>query len=432
MSVAPTPAPGSNAAAALGDAIPPVAHAANTANGWRHQLPVYSPLSAAAVLAGVRAAAGKARPNQAQDRLIALLCERYSPKALLLTDSGTAALTAALIGVLRDRPGGAVAVPAFSCYDVATAADGADVPVFLYDTDPTALAPDLASLRAALRRGAAAVVVVHLYGCPVDLVEVNRLAAEAGATVIEDAAQAAGATLNNRPAGAQGSLAVLSFGRGKGLTGGSGGALLAHDAVGQRVLERVRGLLGEPQRGWRELLTLTAQLLLARPNLYALPAALPLLRLGETIYRQPRPLRAASAAVGPVVAATWVLAEREVEVRRRNAARLLVELGRKPGFETIRTSQHGRPSYLRLPVLASPAIRRSAVGTVARHLGIAPGYPKALPDLEPFGDRCLNRDAAFPGARLLAARLCTLPTHGRLEARDLTRLEQWIRAVGGP
>lgn len=431
MRVAPTPDAGSTGAASLHGAVSRFSRAANSVSWWRHQLPVYSPLSAAAVLAGVRAAAGHAASERARGRLMALLRERYAAQAVLLTDSGTAALTAALIGVLRDRPGSAVAVPAFSCYDVATAADGANVPVLLYDTDPHALAPDPASLQATLRRGAAAIVVAHLYGCPVDLVEVNRLAADAGAIVIEDAAQAAGATLNSRPAGAQGSLAVLSFGRGKGLTGGSGGALLAHDDVGVRVVERVRGLLGEPRPGWPDLLALAAQLLLVHPSLYALPAALPFLRLGQTIYRKPRPLRAAAAASSPVVAATWILAEREVEVRRRNAARLLVALREQPGFETIRTPQHARPGYLRLPVLASPAVRRSALETAARRLGVAPGYPTALCDLERFAPRCLNRDAAFPGSRLVAARLCTLPTHGRLDERDLARLEHWIRAVGG-
>jgi len=212
--------------------------------GWRHQVPVHSPLSAAALLAGLRAAATRnGGPPAAEQRVTALLKDRYSPRAVLLTESGTAALTAALLGALRDRPGRAVAMPAYVCYDLATAADGADVPVLLYDVDPTTLAPDMAHLKAVLHHGAAAIVVVHLYGCPVDLGEVNRLAAEAGAIVIEDAAQAAGATVNDRSAGTQGSLVVLSFGRGKGLTGGSGGALLAHDAAGEGVLERARELV---------------------------------------------------------------------------------------------------------------------------------------------------------------------------------------------
>lgn len=400
---------------------------------WRYQVPVHSPLSVAALLAGVRATAarngGRAR---AEERVMALLEERYSPKVVLLTESGTAALTAALLGVLRGRPGAPVALPAYACYDVATAAEGAGVPVLLYDVDPQTFAPDLAQLRATLQRGAAAIVIVHLYGYPLDLGEVNRLAAEAGAVVIEDAAQAAGGTVNGRPAGAQGSLAVLSFGRGKGLTGGRGGALLANDDLGNRAVARVRALLGEPRRGWSELLTVAAQLLLEHPNLYALPAALPFLRLGQTVYREPRPLRGPSSVACAIIAATWTLAEGEIDARRRNAERLLVELRRQPGFETINAPGHARPGYLRLPVLASPEVRRAAAGSAARRLGIMLGYPKALCDVERFAPRCLNRDAGFPGGRALAARLCTLPSHGRLGTRDLEGLERWIRVAADP
>jgi perosamine synthetase len=402
-----------------------------TMSGWRYQLPVYSPLSAAALAVGVRAAARPARNVLAQAQLTALLRARYDPQGVVLTDSGTTALTAALVGILRDRPGFSVALPAYACYDVATAARGADAPVCLYDLDPHTLAPDLGSVRAALRGGAAAIVVVYLYGCPLDLAELNQLAAQAGAIVIEDAAQAAGATFGGRPAGALGSLGVLSFGRGKGLTGGSGGALLAHDEAGVHVLERARGLLGAPRRGWSEVSAILAQWALARANLYALPASLPFLRLGETVFRDPRPLRAPTGASCSVVAATWAAAAREVEVRRRHAEQLLNALRGRPGLEPIRTPPQARPGYLRLPVLASPSARCRAAETAARRLGIMPGYPFALCDLKGFSPHCLNRDAALSGSRLLAARLCTLPTHSRLDAGDLTKLTQWIRAVGG-
>ena len=397
---------------------------------WRHQFPVYSPLSGRALLAGARAGLRSARHGRTRERLLELLADRYRPKAVLLTDSGTAALTAALIGVLRERPGSMAALPAFSCYDVATAALGADAPVVLYDTDPRTLGPALSSLQAALRRGPAVVVAVHLYGCPVDLAEVHRLAAAAGAIVIEDAAQAAGAALGARPVGTQGSLAVLSFGRGKGLTGGSGGALLAYDEDGVRALEHVRGVLREPARGWRDLCALTAQLFLLRPNLYRLPVAIPGLRLGQTIYQVPRPLRGATAVSCGVVAATWGLAERELATRRRHATSLLRALGRQRALQTIQTPQAARPGYLRLPVLASPEARQLAVEGRARALGVMPSYPKTLCDLEGFAARCVNRGDAFPGSRLLAARLCTLPTHSRLGIADLKRLEQWIDLVG--
>jgi hypothetical protein len=63
-----------------------------------------------------------------------------------------------------------------------------------------------------------------------------------------------------------------------------------------------------------------------------------------------------------------------------------------------------------------------------------PGYPRALPDLAGFGGRVSNRDDGFPGARLLADRLITLPTHSLLSEEDLSALEAWIdaRAAGEP
>jgi dTDP-4-amino-4,6-dideoxygalactose transaminase len=377
------------------------------------------------LLAGGRAAASDVAAGRGRTTLLALLARQYAPCGVVLTDSGTSALTAAIAGNVRDRPGAAVALPAFACYDVATAADGAGVPVLLYDVDPRTLAPDLESVRAALRADTAAIVVAHFYGYPVDLTEVNRLAEESGAVVIEDAAQAAGATLGDRPAGAQASLSVLSFGRGKGWTGGGGGALLAFDDRGTPVLEATRALLGAPRRGWGDLAALGAQSLLARPSLYAIPAALPL-GLGETVYRPPRPARGPAAATAAVLAASWPLAAAEVDVRRRNAARLLAALEHQAAFATITTLPHARPGYLRLPTLASREVR----GTVAASLGVFPSYPQALCDLPGFAARCMNRHDPFPGARLLASRLCTLPTHSRLDGRDLARLEGWIRSAG--
>ena len=384
-----------------------------------------------ALLVGMRAAVSRNGAHEhAVARVEALLRERYAPRSVLLTESGTAALTAALLGLQHGGSAKAVAIPAYSCYDVATAAEGAGAPVLLYDLDPRSLAPDLAHLRAVLRQGAAAVVVAHLYGCPVDLGEINRLAAQSGAVVIEDAAQGAGATIHGRPVGTRGSLGVLSFGRGKGVTGGGGGALLAFDDVGMRALARARSLLGEPRRGWTELGTITAQMLLERPTLYAAPASLPFLRLGQTTYREPRPLREPATVACAVLATTWGLAEREAEIRRANAARLLAAVQDQSGFATIETSAAAQPGYLRLPVIASADSRRAVVAGAARRLGVMPGYPRALCDVERVQRRCQNRHNQFSGSRLLAARVCTLPTHSRLSADDLVRLERWIRDAG--
>jgi hypothetical protein len=345
----------------------------------------------------------------------------YHAPSVLLTDSGTSALTLALRAALVERPGRPVALPAYCCYDIVTAANGANAPVVLYDVDPATLGPDLDSLRAALRHQPAAIVVAHLYGIPVDLAPVEALAAESGALLIEDAAQGAGASYHARPLGSFGSLSVLSFGRGKGITAGRGGALLAHDERGQRLFEAVRSQLLPARRGVSELVMLKAQWLLGRPSLYGIPASIPWLGLGETVYREPRPPRAMSRVAAAVLEATWPLAAREAEVRRANAARLL-RGGQRVGYVFMRVPADAQPGYLRLPLLQMAAQLRPGDGSV----GMGPAYPRSLPALDRFLGGCVNRADSFRGAETLVARLSTIPVHSRMGADDLGRVERWL------
>ena len=84
----------------------------------------------------------------------ALVSRWFGSRDVLLTDSGTSALALALrmaVAARPDRP--TVALPAWACYDLATAADAADVGVVLYDLDPATLGPDWASLDRALSAG---------------------------------------------------------------------------------------------------------------------------------------------------------------------------------------------------------------------------------------------------------------------------------------
>jgi len=387
---------------------------------WRRQLPAYSPLPLAAVGAG--AAGLLAGAAEARARVVQSLQRTFAGAEVLLTDSGTTALTCAIRHAAG--PDAPVALPAYACYDVATAADGAGPPVLLYDVDPATLAPDPASLRRALDGGARSVVLVHLYGVPVDPGPVRSAAGAAGAIVIEDAAQGAGASLGGRPLGAFGDVAVLSFGRGKGNTGGRGGALLAGGGRGGAVLAPSRADAAASSAGLGELVQLAAQWLLGRPSLYVVPAALPFLRLGETVYHPPSPAGAMSAVAARALAVTLPLGEGEAELRRANAGRLLERRG--AGVTPVRVPAGGVAGYLRLPFVASAATRAAAASSEARALGIMPGYPLALCDLPGFAGRVVNRGDAFAGARTLAERLVTLPTHGLLCEADLDRLETWL------
>ena len=156
------------------------------------------------------------RDPRAESRIAGRLRQRYGSGHELLVDSGTTALRLAIQAAQAGKPGAPVALPAWCCYDVATAALGANARVLLYDVDPASLTPELGSLRRALEQGAGSVVVAALYGLAPPWQAILELCRDAGALVIEDAAQAAGGRYQGRLLGTFGSLVVLSFGRGKG------------------------------------------------------------------------------------------------------------------------------------------------------------------------------------------------------------------------
>lgn len=395
----------------------------------RHQLPVHSPITRDALGAGWKATIGGGDPR---DELRSSLAASYAARRVELYDSGTSALTAA-IGMASAPFGNeaVVALPAYGCYDLATAAVGARRPVVLYDVDPLTLGPDPSSLREALRLGANVVVCAALYGVPIDWEMVEELTTAAGAVVIEDAAQGQGGSWRGRPLGSLGDSSVLSFGRGKGWTGGRGGALL------QRTE-------GEPKEGGgldfggqareatssssnlRAILPAVLQWLFGRPWLYWIPSSLPWLGLGETRYRDPGRAGGLAAASAALLLASRGEALAEGVVRRANAEFLLSHLPPRGRIHPIEVVDGSVPGCLRLPLRAPGVGARLARTPRARRLGIAPGYPTPLSALEPLINRLVGRNSPWPGAEELVRDLITLPTHRLLTRRDLERLIDFL------
>jgi dTDP-4-amino-4,6-dideoxygalactose transaminase len=388
---------------------------------FRHQLPAHSPLSSRALASGLIGALG----SDARARLVGQIRAHWGARNVALTGSGTDALTLTLRAALLDRPR-IVAVPAYGCYDLATAVVGAHARAVLYDIDPETLAPDLESLARALQHQPGALILVHHYGLPVDVPAIAALTARHETLLIEDAAQGIGSSVRNRPVGSFGSLAILSFGRGKGLTGGSGGAVLAHDDVGAEIVNQIRALLPGSSGGWSALARAGAQWVLSNPALYALPASLPFLRLGETVYHKPHEPDAISRSAVKMVDAVWDAAHAEAAIRRRSAGRLIAAAQATPSWHLVRPLAGAVPGYLRFPARSRTRPRKELLSDVARRLGINQGYPMPLQQLSGFRDRCINSGGPFPGAQLLADSLITLPTHSLLSAADLDALENWL------
>ena len=374
---------------------------------WRVIPPVYSPLPSRAVAAGARAALGA---RGARERLERALASHYGGIRLQLTDSGTTALALAMRAAIDASGRNWIALPGYCCYDLVTALNAADGLGVLYDLDIDTLGPSWPSFDEALSLRPAAVVVAHLYGLPVDMPRVMERAAQHRVTVIEDNAQGIGGTLNSRPLATFGHLRVLSFGRGKGVTGGRGGALLF--GPDWRGAERSPGPVS--RGGPREVAALVAQSVLGRPALYRIPSSLPFLELGETRYREPTPGAGISEVAAAVAEVTWRERDGEVAVRRLNAGRL-TELVRQTGIRTPRPIPGADPGWLRYPVLGAPHDQTGSRSRL-RSLGILPGYPLPLSRLSPL--RVAVPVGPMVGASMLASRLWTIPTHSRSTLPD--------------
>ena len=161
-------------------------------------------------------------------RCSALLQERCGSERVLLTHSCTGALemAALLAGV---GPGDEVVMPSFTFPSTANAfvLRGA-TPVFAEIREDTLnLDPD--RLEAAIGPRTRAIVPVHYSGVACDMDPIAEIAGNAGAMVIEDAAQGILASYRGRALGSIGSLGAFSFHETKTLSSGEGGALLVND-----------------------------------------------------------------------------------------------------------------------------------------------------------------------------------------------------------
>jgi dTDP-4-amino-4,6-dideoxygalactose transaminase len=159
--------------------------------------------------------------------------------------SGTDALMAALMA-FEIGPGDEVITTPFSFFATAgSIARVGAVPVFV-DINPDTFNIDPAAVRSAITPKTRAIMPVHLFGQSADLDPILEVAARAGIPVIEDAAQAIGATHRSRPVGGLGTIGCFSFFPTKNLGAfGDAGVVTTRDASLARKIRAIRQHGGE-------------------------------------------------------------------------------------------------------------------------------------------------------------------------------------------
>jgi len=142
------------------------------------------------------------------------------------TDAIQLALQAAGIG-----SGDEVIVPALTAAFTALAVSAAGATPVFVDVDPERYSLDPEAFEAAVTSRTAAVIPVHLYGCPADMTAIVEIARRHDLLVVEDAAQAHGARYQGQRVGSLGDVAAFSFYPSKNLGAyGDAGAIVTSDA----------------------------------------------------------------------------------------------------------------------------------------------------------------------------------------------------------
>jgi dTDP-4-amino-4,6-dideoxygalactose transaminase len=305
----------------------------------------------------------------------------------------------------------------------------AGLSVRLCDINPETFDFDFMRLAEVADSEVLCVLATHLLGVGVDVPRVAQICHSRGIFVVEDVAQAFGGKRDGKWFGSMGDVSFLSFGRGKNITCGSGGAILTNDdRIGEALAQEYAQLPDESLAGrlknWAEV---AVTQLLIDPSRYWFPAGLPFLKLGETKFYTDFPIKRMDSVRAGLLRRWRKRLSRSTASRVDHAERLLRSI---PSHLQIGTpSGRGKSVYLRLPLLLRSKEEKNALcrKSAEQGLGISAMYPSAVKQIAELSGILSSQDVAE--STLIAERLVTLPTHELVSDADLVRLRAALESV---
>lgn len=161
--------------------------------------------------------------------------------------NGTAAIDAA-VEALGIGPGDEVIMPTFTIIScIAQIVRNGGKPV-LVDSNPITWNMDVTQIEAKITPRTKAIMIVHIFGLPVDVDPVLEIAKRYGLKVIEDAAEMHGQTYKGKPCGSFGDISTFSFYPNKHITTGEGGMILTDDDELAETCRSLRNLCFQPDK----------------------------------------------------------------------------------------------------------------------------------------------------------------------------------------
>jgi dTDP-4-amino-4,6-dideoxygalactose transaminase len=366
---------------------------------------------------------------------------------VFLASSGRTALRLLLDTLARQPQWGGrfkIIIPGYTCPALAKVILDAGLTPHLVDIDPLTFTYPAAALSAAVGAETLAIMVVHPFGIPVAMGPALAAARSVGALVIEDAAQAMGARVDNRQVGTRGHVGLYSLGPGKPLALGGGGVVVTSDDALASALRQEWATLSPPSRVASGMAWLRMGLfaLAFQPPLWWLATRLGAQKVGGNEVSWGYRLAGFTPAQAAVGLALLPRLDEINQRRRDNARWLLAGLADFSSLSTpgvgnvtrqaaraegsLATENTKQPIYLRLPLLTSTQAQADTLFAALNGAGIGVGrmYAHTIAELFPQLDA-----PPLPGSARAARMLLTLPTNFHLRLDEVSHIPELIRTA---
>lgn len=172
---------------------------------------------------------------------------RMGRKHGIAVTNGTAAIDAS-VEALEIGKGDEIILPTFTIIScIMQIVRSGAIPV-LVDMDPITWNMDVKQIEAKITSHTKAIMIVHIYGLPVDIDPVIDICKRHGLKLIEDTAEMIGQTYKGQPCGSFGDISTVSFYPNKHITTGEGGMIFTDDDVLAAKCRELRNMCFQPER----------------------------------------------------------------------------------------------------------------------------------------------------------------------------------------
>ena len=364
-------------------------------------------------------------------------------KKTLACDSGRTAFYIAL-QALNLKPAEEVIVPAYVCAIVFEVILRLGLKPVLVDVDMETFNINPELIPKALTEKTRVIVPVHLFGRPSEMDWIAEIAVDHGLYLIEDCAQALGAEYKGAKVGTFGNLAFFSFGPGKSITSGEGGAIAVNNKELMEKVESAHGRLTSPSFEWAVHLVknVMAMKIFADPRIYGfirgrledvfdereaktLENCRRLGKKKDVPYLHPTIRLAKMPPFSARVARTQLQKIDEFNDKRIDNAKTLTKLlsETRDFIQYPRTEEYAKSTFTRYPV----RILKGSRDAIWRKM-IEQGVDSERP-YHYLADYLRSSETNTPHAVLLAKSTLTIPNHPLLKKKEILKTANVLKAA---